>query len=314
MSTSVLYVSDAALAVMTEPHPRMTEAKDPQIPFMTFERSACGRYLFYFDAKFVVLVVLPRADFPGCIIVAFYQRMLSNFASVEGARCLINGKEVDFSITEQFFKAACVLMHMQEEEGGSTNEEILDALKTVMSAPTPVVCKNATRKIPVFDGAAWDRVSYGVMCSAQDWKCMDSKYHDLMQNIGSLAKTHGIPMQSVCFLEAAGNNDMRWGCGLSAKQVSDAVEVNIGDPKWLSEFVFNQEYPGMNHLGLALDATFLKVVGSDGCFIGRSVEDYREAVGYSFPCFTYAGDKHKRASEVDTEDGGDAKRTRSLSD
>lgn len=299
-----LYVSDAALAIMTVSRPRMAEAKDPQIPFMTFERSSCGLFLFYYDERFLVIAVLPRAGFAGCVIVAFYQRALSNFAAVEGARCLIDGKEVHFTIAEQLFKGACVVAHMKE--GDSTSDEallLLKALETVMSATNPVDCKKAPSVIKPFDSAMWDKVSRGVMTSAQDWKCMDPRYYDLMQCVGTLAKDNGIPVNAVYFFEAADDKDMKWGCGLSVKGLYDWVVTNVEDSEWLTSFTARCAHPGTNYLGLSLNETFLKVVGTDGCFLGRSVEDYRESTGYTFPCFTYVGEKHKRGpSSADEED------------
>lgn len=300
----------------------MPEAKDPRIPLMTFQKSACGRYFYFNDDRVCVVIVLPVVGVhDGHILTCFYGGVLSNFPAVVGASWTINGKPVAFKNAEQVFKAACVCGHIDPADETSPKAlNLLTVLNAVMSAKSPNECKCAPGGIPrdEFDSAMWDEISPSVMFHAQLWKLMDPVYFGFCQHIGQSAVAYGIPLCRCFFFEAAGLKDVRWGTGLTVGEMFDAITSNLDDPKWhFTDGAWDAQLPfdGKNLLGKSLDSAFCTAFGSNGIRLTSDVEIYREFVGSDFPVFVYHPSSSDHA-ELDplSHDQGHAKRARTGSD
>lgn len=323
-------LSRAAFDVLTSEEDRpMPKAKDPSIPHMTFQKSDCGLYHFFMDERVCVIIVHAVAGVhPGMILTCFYGGVLSNFPRVLDAEWTINGKLVAFKDAEQAFKAACVCGHMDAADETSPKAlNLLKVLNTVMSAESPRECKRATDGIPreEFDSVMWDDLSPEVMFQAQLWKFKDSAYYNFVQVVAKEALSRDIPMDRCLFFEAAGKDDMRWGAGLTVREMFDAVTTNLANPAWhFSDLSWDAKppFPGTNWLGGSLNSAFLTAVGGNGERIGWTVEQYRELVGSDFPVFGYTpscdveqGDLKRARTEPDSRaNSQDALRTSSDSD
>jgi hypothetical protein len=311
-------LSRAAFEELTSEEERpMPEAKDPRIPVMTFERSACGLYFFYKDERVFVVIVLPVAGLhEGHILTGFYGGVLSNFPRVNGAKWMLNGKCVDFKDGEQVFKAACTCAHMDPSDETSDKAlNLIKVLNAVMSAKSPKSCKFAVRGIPKeeFDGEMWDRRSPDIMYFAQLWKLTDPLYFGFFKCISGLAKLYNIPFVRCFFFEAASTDDLIWGTGLSVDGMFDALTLNVASPEWCFHRGYPKPYNGKNQLGEALDLAFTSMFGANGERSDCTLEEYCELIGGDCPLFSYdpelfveQGD-HKRARILSEDSASPAK-------
>ena len=278
-----IVLSNAAFQVLTSDEPRpMPDAKDPGIPVMTFQQSSCGLFYYYIDdeERFAVITVPPvEGRHDGYQLTMFYRKMFSNFARIDGAvPWEINGRVVDYKIAEQVFKAACVAVHMDPtDETSDKAVHLLKVLESVMSATSPKKCKDAPRAIPKedFQHEKWDTVSFDVMKMAQLWKCTDPKFYNLMQLLGQKAREYSIKPTNCYIFEAAGVEDELWGCGPTVAELYNSAVSNMHNETWAFPMKSPVPFTGQNKLGMALNESFLDVVGKDGEFIGRPIEDYR---------------------------------------
>jgi predicted NAD-dependent protein-ADP-ribosyltransferase YbiA (DUF1768 family) len=221
------------------------------------------------------------------------------------APCVVAGEQINFFNGEMMFKAACAVSQMDPDDTSSPKALAqLAVLDAVMSASTPLECKNATRGLPL-DKAAWDEAAPDVMLGVQLWKCMDPEFHAAMTMVGCHAVEHGIPMDRCFWYEAAkvlkddGTekfNDLIWGTGHTVDEMHTMTLANL-DEDWLTGL------PGKNGLGVALTHAFRRVVGLRGEFLGATVQQYIARVGEESSCFThYPSDKRARTDSYTAAD------------
>lgn len=310
----------------------MPSAKPPGFPAaMVINRSECGRYFYYLDEKFSMVIVPKSVSNPtGLILSNFYGGLFSNFPKVvipDSAMWEINGKRFNPKNGEQVFKAACVVSHMDPTDETSPKAlHLLDVLKAVMSSPSPKECKRATYAIAKedFDAVTWSSISCNVMTLAQLWKCMDPEFHGFYKAIAHQAVSYGIPFSRCLFTEAAGKEDFIWGCGLSVQEMFEGLTSNLDDKVW--NFLVHDQVPfkGTNFLGECCNDAFKEVVGVEGEFLHETVEQFRERMGVDCPVFSFVDTKRARTGSSDScaefpsrtlsfSDGGEFSRTHSSS-
>lgn len=330
----MLLTDDAFKRLTTGPHQhnmvdKSSRASLHEINHMTVRKTGD---LFVYKGKRISFVLIPPVPDvrQGSIEISFFKEGPSNFTGIrppppkpylggttwvepltqEGepertfAPCVVNGQQINFFNGEMMFKAACTVSQMDQGFNADPikSQAQLTTLDAVLSAATPLQCKNATRNLPL-DRQKWDTESLDVMTKVQFWKCMDPHFHATMINISHHAKEFDIPMHRCYWYEAAKElkedgtekyNDLIWGCGHTTDEMHDLV---MADPEG-----FKSRLPGKNGLGVALRLAFLGVVGEDGEFMDTSVHDYIERTGTESSIFCYCPRSEYKRPRTDPDD------------
>jgi hypothetical protein len=237
-------------------------------------------------------IIFPTTANPeGLAVSSFYGDGWSNFRAVGGggAKWRLEDEPMDFKCGEQVFKAAAVVAQMDPADETSSKAELLrQVLENVMTATTPKECKFAVFKIPedMFDSGAWDDgAAEYAMYETQKWKCMSPDFHAMMKRAGKEAEYYGV--ERLYFVEAAGTDDLRWGCGLTVDDFHAAVTANVECPDWLC-MKSGSPFPGKNLLGEALTLASKVVLGERFEYLNETVEEYVARIGTTCPLFALA--------------------------
>ena len=330
-----MLLTEAAFNLLTcDCNPPMVKINESDFPKdIVFSRSECGTQLYYLSDYVSILILLPvegvRAE--GSLHYMFYRRTDSNFSAIHGAAITINGTPVSkLHCGEQLFKAACVLLHMQEDPAEDVCKEgddyaartanRLAVLSHVMGAASPADCKGATSALKPFYPQLWDMASFDVMVQVQNWKATDPEHHAFKKFLGSLCKDYSIPFANVGIYEATtpddkGRVDLIWGTGVGVADMLNAIRAQP-DLAWYAPeggLVEDESrpYKGKNRLGRALQLAFQSVVGKAGEHLDESLADFVERIGTESPIFEYApvwertGSKFART--LSTSDVGDCR-------
>lgn len=325
-----MLLTDAAFKCLTTYQHNMVDkdAKSSlyEIHDMTVRKS--GDLFLYKGQRISFVLIPPIPDVrQGSIEISFYKEGPSNFTGIRApspkpylggiswkepltqedpartfAPCVVNGQQINFFNGEMMFKAACAVSQMDHgfNADPAKTQVQLDTLDAVLSAATPLQCKNATRKLPL-DRQRWDEESLDIMVQVQYWKCMDPHFHAIMLYIGYQAEEFGIPMDRCYWYEAARDlkedgtekhNDLIWGCGHTTDEMHAMV---VADPEG-----FKANLPGKNGLGVALRLAFLRVVGNQGEFLRTSVHDYIERIGTESTIFCYCPRSDSKRPRTDS--------------
>ncbi len=237
-------------------------------------------------------IIFPTAANPaGLAVTSFYGDGWSNFRAVGegGAKWRLEEEPMDFKCGEQVFKAAAVVSQMDPADDTSFKAALLHTvLQNVMTAKAPKECKRAVFEIPntVFDSSMWDAgAAEYVMYETQKWKCMAPSFHAMMKRAGKEAEYYGV--ERLYFVEAAGTDDLRWGCGLTVDEFHASIVANVESPDWLS-MKSESPYSGKNLLGEALTHASKVVLGENFEYLKETVEEYVARIGVVCPLFVLA--------------------------
>ena len=304
IATVHMFLSQAAYHVLVSPdNTPMGNLRPADFPSaLAFNLSECKTMLHYLSEFLSIVIVLPEEGVrEGAMHVSFKKHIFSNFVKVDGYDATINGTPIrKFHCGEQFFKAACVVKHMEADPEDARHifvDNRLEALHAVMNAATPKAAKAATSKLAPFYSSEWDAVSFEAMTETQIWKAMDQACHDFHLYLAELCSEHAIHYDHVYFYEAIGKFDLVWGTGLEV----DAMHARIlelpgaswGTPDCTVVPAWARPFPGENKLGRAIQTAFRYVVGGYGEFVGETVAEFTGRVGTEFSSFQL--EQHKRA-------------------
>ncbi len=271
-----MLLTRSAFELLIAPHDPMT-CKQPNFPEITLTTSECGKFKFFKQEKFFIVIFIN-----GTMVVGFFGGNISNFSNIDVVYN-INGKDVVIECGEKAFKASCAVAHLNHDDD-SLNENVLEVLKAVLNAPEPKKAKSATSKLEKFDTEMWDEKSPEVMYKVQLLKFKDPKFRAFMLSLAQLAKDNGVDVDRCFFTEASGELDGKWGTGPGANveelfsticKEGDTAKLldNLMDPKKRR----NPEdsiFVGSNGLGKAVDKAFRDLVGKDFQSLSETAEEF----------------------------------------
>ncbi len=271
--------------------------RDPDFPEIVFTTSDCGKFKYYKDEKFFIIVFLATSVHHGLVLIGFYRGSLSNFSSTN-VSCNINGTNVAIYCGEQAFKAACVVVHFNNNDA-SYEDMNLDVLKVILNGSKPTDAKFAPKKLTAFDSGLWDQASPDAMYKVQLLKFTDPDFRAFLLKIAQIAKDHDVDAEHCFFAEAAGAEDRIWGTGPGANmdelfsnvcKEGNTIKLfnNLSDPKKRRE-PEDCIFVGLNGLGKAIDKAFRDFVGKDFECFSESTEQFVSRVRASggFDLFEY---------------------------
>jgi predicted NAD-dependent protein-ADP-ribosyltransferase YbiA (DUF1768 family) len=308
-----MLLSKAAFDILVSPDNQpMGETNPADFPSaIVFQQSECKTQLLYLSEFLSIVILLPVEGVrEGSINVSFKRRLLSNFVGVKGPGVTINDTPVkSFKCPEQFFKAACVVFHIETDPVNAPEslvENRLSVLRAIMNAATPQQAKFATgglTGLQPFYAREWDEVSFEVMIEAQIWKATDPDCHAFHHYLADLCSEHGILFDHVYFFEALGKRDVVWGTGLDVDEMH-AATVSLPDARWGAPDCDevpdeSRPFPGKNKLGRAIQTAFLFVVGDDGEFVAETAEAFVERVGTASGTFEFEPVKRARTASAE---------------
>ena len=224
------------------------------------------------------------------------------------APCEIAGKQVNFCCGEEYFKAACAVLHIDPTDTEAVlpatihNLAVLDA---VMTAPTPIKCKLSTggaNGLRGFDAAKWDKNSLWIMGKIQEWKFTDPTFHAFIRFLATTAAEHGISQRDVYYYEAT-DKDAVWGTGTPVAAMHTGILADVDycmgaldtfegiiydrTPSWESKVLFKPAFKGKNGLGKALRSAHLFAMGPDGEFMHETTAEYIDRSGKESTIFAF---------------------------
>lgn len=204
----------------------------PSWDYHYYDNPLSMRHFFVSKCATLAVVVDVKEGLAG---ILFYKGFFSNFTKLNLPACGIpiqqTFQKLFLPCTESLFKLACALYLRSIHEENVPD----DIIRTIFDATTPAQVKAATSKIRNFDAAAWDAVSRKVMLYAQLIRFKDPVIFDFVRGLyDSLNRNFNIPPTSVFYVEAAGKNDAKWGCGLYT--VAQLVNI-LGGPVLPNGFI-----------------------------------------------------------------------------